>query len=210
MAMRPYVIRQGDYLSQLAFQHGFDADAVWNAPDNEALRRARPNRELLAPGDLLQIPVAPIEEPALEIGASNRYVARVPTVRVTLELGDEDRALANEPYRVEGLGRPISGQSDGSGHVEIEVPVTTREVHVALPGRGMVIPVQVGHLDPVETLNGVRQRLQHLGHYDLGGRPAEPEDDAVALRRFQRDRQLPATGELDDATRRALSQAHRS
>lgn len=210
MGMQPYVVRQGDYLTQLAFRHGFDAREVWNASQNEALRRLRPDPEMLAPGDVLQIPDTPAAGPALRIGAANRYVARVPKVRVSIELGDESRALANEPYRVEGLGAPITGRSDGDGRVHLDVPVTTREVHIALPERGVVIPVMVGDLDPLETLSGVRQRLVHLGYYDLGGRPAEAEDDLAAVRRFQRDRQLPITGEVDDATRRALSEAHRS
>jgi hypothetical protein len=210
MGMRPYVIRQGDYLSQLAFRRGFNADEVWSTGENEALRRVRPSPEMLAPGDVLQIPETPAEAPALRIGAGNRYVARVPTVKITLELSDEGRALANEPYQVEGLGRPLAGQSNGQGHVEFEVPVTTREVHVALPGRHLTVPVLVGHLDPIETRNGVRQRLDQLGYFHGIGQSAAAESDAAALRRFQQDHQLPVTGEVDDATRQALSGAHRS
>lgn len=39
--MEPRVIRQGDYLLQLAHAFGFDADAVWNDPQNEGIRRLR-------------------------------------------------------------------------------------------------------------------------------------------------------------------------
>lgn len=208
MSRRPYVIRQGDYLTRLAFRFGFDADEVWNAPENEALRRARPNREMLAPGDVLSIPDAPREGPALRVGSNNRYRARVPVVPVKLRLRDGDQALANEPYRVDGLPRPVSGQSNGQGEIELEVPVTSREVQVTLTNRHTTVPVRVGDLDPPTTGSGARQRLDHLGYYRT--QTNSPEDDARAIRLLQRERGLPETGELDPATRDALSQAHGS
>ena len=42
--MRPYVIRQGDYITKLAHQRGFDADAIWNDPKNQSLRERRTER----------------------------------------------------------------------------------------------------------------------------------------------------------------------
>jgi peptidoglycan hydrolase-like protein with peptidoglycan-binding domain len=92
--------------------------------------------------------------------------------------------------------------------VKVQVPVTAREVQVALPGLHMVVPVRVGHLDPPATTSGARQRLDHLGYHRPTG--AGPDDDARALRQFQRDHGLPETGEADEATRRALEDAHRS
>lgn len=208
MSRRPYVIRQGDYLTRLAFRFGFDADEVWSAPENEALRRARPNREMLAPGDVLSIPDEPREGPALRVGGNNHYRARVPVVPVKIRLRDGDHPLANEPYRVDGLPRSISGQSDGEGQIEFEVPVTSREVQLTLTNRHTVVPVRVGDLDPPSTASGVRQRLDHLGYNRT--QAVGPDDDARALRMLQRDHDLPETGEIDEATRSALSGAHGS
>jgi hypothetical protein len=210
MGTRPYVIRQGDYLTALAFRFGFDAQEVWGSADNEGLRARRPNPELLAPGDVLRIPDAPREGARVRIGTTNRYRARVPGVPIVLRLEDRGQPLADEPYRVEGLGAPREGRSGADGVVRFEVPATVREVRVVLPRRQAVVPVRVGHLDPIEERSGVRQRLEHLGYYfDMAGEPTR-ETDAVALRRFQRDRGLAATGELDDETRRALAEAHGS
>ena len=33
--MKPYVIKQGDYLLKVAHLRGFDPDAVWSDPKNE-------------------------------------------------------------------------------------------------------------------------------------------------------------------------------
>ena len=38
MTMRPYVIRQGDYMTQLAHRLGFDETEVWNHDKNSALK----------------------------------------------------------------------------------------------------------------------------------------------------------------------------
>ncbi|MBK8252388.1 MAG: peptidoglycan-binding protein [Polyangiaceae bacterium] len=208
MGMRPYVIRQGDYLSRLAFRFGFKADDVWNASENEGLRRIRSNPEMLAPGDVLQIPDTPERGPSVRIGGNNRYKAEVPKVQVSLHLTDEGRAMANEPYRVEGLARPITGQSNGEGRVEFEVPVTSREVMVHLPNRHTSVPVRVGDLDPPNTESGVLQRLDHLGYYRPNSE--SPDEGQNAIRRFQRDRGLPDTGELNEATRNAIMEAHES
>ena len=53
--MKPYVVKQGDYLLKLAHGLGFDADTVWNADENADLKAKRdPN--ILCPGDLLYVP----------------------------------------------------------------------------------------------------------------------------------------------------------
>ncbi len=53
--MKPYIVRQGDFLMKIAHAQGFDADVVWSDPKNEGLERTRdPN--LLHPGDLLWVP----------------------------------------------------------------------------------------------------------------------------------------------------------
>ena len=54
--MEPYVIRQGDYLLQVAHTFGFDADTVWNDDKNSDLARLRPDHNILRPGDILYIP----------------------------------------------------------------------------------------------------------------------------------------------------------
>ncbi len=54
--MQPYVIRQGDHLAHLAHKFGFDPQAVWQDGSNDELREARPDPNILCPGDVLYIP----------------------------------------------------------------------------------------------------------------------------------------------------------
>lgn len=201
--MRPYLVRQGDYLARLAHQRGFDAEEVWGHPSNRALRARRPSPEILAPGDILHLPEGPPPEgQTVQLHAENRYRARVPRVTLDIRLRgpNGENPFAGERYLVEGLGAPHEGSADGEGRVTLEIPVHVHEVHLIWERLGISMPVQVGHLDPLDEASGVRQRLDHLGHEELALEPA--------LRAFQRARGLPETGEIDEATRDALREAH--
>ena len=75
---RPYVVRQGDYLVKLGFVYGFDAEEVWNDAKNEEIRGRRPDHNVLAPGDIVYIPVKKKEGLPIIKGTTNHYVAKVP------------------------------------------------------------------------------------------------------------------------------------
>lgn len=52
----PYVVKTGDTIWTIARQHGVGWKALYNHPDNEALREKRPNPDQLFPGDVVMIP----------------------------------------------------------------------------------------------------------------------------------------------------------
>src|SRR5262245_20482030 len=103
--MKPYVVRQGDYLTKLAFVLGFDADAVWSDPKNAELTSAR-DRNLLHPGDVLWLPDRARRPLPIAAGAANKYVATITRTNIRLRFKGDKEPLANEPYVVEGLGAP--------------------------------------------------------------------------------------------------------
>ncbi|MFT3767398.1 MAG: peptidoglycan-binding domain-containing protein [Minicystis sp.] len=213
--MRPYVVRQGDYLLKLAFARGFDADEVWNDPKNADLKALRKDHRLLAPGDVVYVPEKEAEELPIQKGTTNRYVAKVPKVTLDLRFHDGDSPFANESYEVRGLGSPLQGTTDGEGRVSVKVPVHVAEVQVVFPDRRVAFPVRVGHLDPIEEPTGVRQRLQHLGFYEAAQADAPDwadldavERDRRAVTAFQTRHGLPSSGDMDDETRAALQKAH--
>lgn len=202
MTTRPYVVRRGDHLARLAHARGFDEHAAWERGENEELRARRSGGHLLAPGDVLALPEAEPALAAVRPHATNRYRARVPTVRVTARLEGLDGAAlpAGEPYTLEGLGRPREGAVGADGRVALELPIHVREVTLVFERLGVVIPVQVGGLDPHDAGSGVRQRLDHLGF--------EEPDLERALSAFQEREGLPSTGLPDEATLAALRRAH--
>jgi hypothetical protein len=212
---KPYIVRQGDYLGKLAYLHGFDADEVWNHERNTELRDLGRSPNILAPGDILYLPVKPKEGLSFTSGTSNRYRATVHKVKVSIVFKDDSRVLADEPYEVFGLGSEGSdGQTaerktDGDGRIELELPVTTREISIVFPRQNVSYEVRVGDMDPENELSGIKKRLANLG-FLVREIDSEAGDDQLsgAILAFQKKRGLPATGALDDATKKALKDEH--
>jgi Putative peptidoglycan binding domain len=211
-SMVPYVIRQGDHLSKLAARMGFDADTVWSAPKNANLRKLRPDPHVLCVGDILFVP-----EPKarawlpVQVGSANQFTASVPTVKVSLTLAQNGKAIANARCIVHGLLPPNELTSDGDGTLSFDAPAQLDYVTLEFPALSLVRRMHIGHLDPVEEPTGVLQRLRNMGYVSpvaqtLGG----DRGMALALKAFQQAQGLPATGQLDDATRDALADTHGS
>jgi hypothetical protein len=208
--LRPYVVRQGDTLAKLAYMRGFDATAVWNEAKNDRIRALRPDMDLLAPDDIVYLPQPRKSELAIVKGTTNRYVASVPKVTMHLVIHDEDgNPLVGEPYEIRGLGDPVPGAVGDGGAVTFDARITDREVTLVFTQRGLVYPVRIGDLDPIEETSGVRMRLEHLG-YLRSSNGEDPMATERAIAALQEAQTLAATGILDDTTREALRKAHGS
>ncbi len=212
----PHVVQQGEYLAKMAFVYGFDADQVWNDPKNADLKQKRPDPNVLAPGDVLQIPAAKKEGQPIRKGTTNSYSVNVPKVKVEFVFKDGDNPLANETCAVEGLGDPDPSapplSTDGGGKLSLDVPVTTRELFVNFPKQECLgVHFYLGNVDPESEGSGVNQRLVNLGFL-----PTYFDDDPdgaaqwvqKAVAAFQAESGLTPSGEMDEATQKALRDAH--
>ncbi|MEZ4407953.1 MAG: peptidoglycan-binding protein [Polyangiales bacterium] len=204
-----HVVRQGECLASIAHRHGFaNWQAIWEHPANTDLRLRRPNPNVIHPGDVLFIPE---REPITRRCATDRqhtFTVSRPRWRFRLKVADHTgEVLAGVGFalHVEGVD-PIEGAIDSDGMIDVEVPPWARVGRLTVLGEE--VTVQFGQLDPVSRVTGVQARLRNLG-YDPG-----PIDGVVgartrrALRRFQSDHGLDATGEPDAATRERLLAAH--
>jgi len=208
--MKPYVIRQGDYLARLAQTLRFDAAQVWNHARNEPLRTLRKHSEVLLPGDVLYVP-DPSDEPlAVEVGSGNSFRGNVARVELVVVSKDGNgRPRGGVKAWVHGLGAVREETTGGDGKLTLKVPVDTRKVSVVFEGDARVYQLRVGNLDPVEETTGVRQRLIALG-YLLDQLDADGAMLRDAIKRFQKTQGLTETGEADDAMRAKLRAVHRS
>ena len=215
--LQPHVVRQGEYLAKLAFVYGFDADKVWNDAKNADLKQQRPDPNVLAPGDVIQIPKAKKEGQPINKGTTNSYTVNVPHVKVDLIFRNGDQPLAGEECQVQGLGEPDPSAppltTDGGGKLSVDVPVTVREFFVVFPKmtERLAMHFYVGDVDPVSESNGVTQRLVNLGYlpayFDEDPDLAE-ERVKRAVAAFQAENGMDPTGDVDDAVRNALLQGH--
>lgn len=218
--MKAYIIGRGEDLRGIAARLGFDPDEVWNADENRELRERRHSPQVLAPGDVIFVPEAEQEDLAVTAKTTNEYVADVEylLVRVQLAAGGS-RPRGGEPYEVHGLREVITGTADGDGVIEVEVPAHARQVFLHFPDQGTTTRVRLGDLNPEDDDDGIRTRLFNLGYLPndemMGPRLARRQtpdqrrqDLADAVRHFQEEAGLDATGELDDATRAAIRERH--
>jgi type VI secretion system secreted protein VgrG len=210
-ATTPYVIRQGDYLDKLAFVLGFDASEVWNDPQNARLSELGRTPNLLQPGDVLNVPVTKREAQRFQVGSPNSYTADVPKVEVALVFRAPAGAIGLEAYVIEGAGAPLEGITEADGTLKVRLAVFLREITISFPRLDLIYAVRLGEMDPLDEVSGYRKRLANLGH--IRSHSAEIGDtlaDRAAILSFQERAGLPTTGEMDDATRVRLLDAHGS
>lgn len=225
-AMKPYIVRQGEYLTKIAFEQGFDADEVWGHEKNRDLKDRRKDPSVLCPGDVLAIPdSAPIGE-GLSLCSDNPYRAKVPNVELNVQFcGDDAGPLAAETcsVTVEGDGKSSKRSTDADGWLRLIVPGTCKSVEVTFERLGTTYVLAVGHLDPIDTTSGEFQRMSNLGKFDdaligwlgssLGGPSGEVEELQSMFREAVR-RNLASPGEddggvTDEAVRDHLAREHK-
>jgi N-acetylmuramoyl-L-alanine amidase len=209
--VRPYVVRTGDHLPALAHRLGFDADAVWNHPKNADLKKLRGSPNILCTGDVLYVPEpAPAAWISVPVGSTTRFTATVPRIALNLAFAIGGKAIANADCIVHGMPPPNRFTTDGDGKLALKVPVITQALTVEFPKVPLIRRVKIGHLDPISEPSGLVQRLRTLGYFSprTAVAPSDTEAIARAVSQFQKDQDLPVTGEVDDATRDALGKAH--
>lgn len=124
----------------------------------------------------------------------------------------EDEPRKDLAYRLEIGELTYEGKTDGDGILEQLIPPDAGTGRLILePGtpNETVLPLNLGHLDPIEDVSGVKQRLANLT-FPCGDDDELTPELAAALRAFQAKHGLDVTGELDDETRDAIKKAHAS
>ena len=202
------VVSAGDSIPSIAREHGHFWRTVWEHSDNAALRAKRKNPNILFPGDEVVVPAIVIKEVARPTEKRHRFVLRGEPVKFRLQLKDGDEPRAGEPYVLDVDGKLFQGTTDGDGWLEHWVPATAKSGRLQLQNGKETYPVNIGHLDPIDEVPGVQQRLNNLG-YNAG-----PEDGSMtdttraALSAFQTRNGLSTSGEIDEATRSKLASLH--
>ena len=204
--VRPYIVRQGDYVAKIAVQVGCGEDEIWEHPKNQPLKDSGRTRTVLAPGDVLCVPDDDALRRDVRLQSNNEYRCTIPRVKVRVVFKQDGQACGGRDYRVLDLGDAIEGRTDAQGALTCEVPVDTRSIRVVLLRPFVQFRVDVGHVDPVTASSGVRGRLRQLGYLS-----PEPDDvelseqaEQEALRAFQSARALEPTGEADETTQARL------
>jgi hypothetical protein len=205
-----HTVEQGEWIGSIAKEYGFyDWRKIYNAPENADLRRVRPEPNLLYPGDQVFIPPLDVRECSCVTDQLHTFLLKKPeTTKLIIIVKDEnDQPIGSKPYKLTTLdGKLYSGTTDANGKLEEEIPHDT--MVGVLEVQGYHYDVRVGHLDPIEEIMGVQERLTNIG-YDCSPIDGTLNDQTVlAITQFQEEMDLTATGELDDATREKLKEKY--
>jgi N-acetylmuramoyl-L-alanine amidase len=168
--MSDYTVQQGDCLSSIAADFGFiDYRVIYNHPKNAAFKAKRPNPNLIYPGDVLWIPdKEPKQSPAATATTTVFKVKAGPGTRLRVVLLDMERKpLAGRAYTLTVAGNDIKGTTGGDGMVDQPIPDDAASATLLLDDKGVTRDLELGKLDPIDTVSGYQARLKNLG-YDPG------------------------------------------
>ncbi|HZI16823.1 MAG TPA: peptidoglycan-binding protein [Myxococcus sp.] len=209
-----HIVKQGECLSLIARRYGFsDYKKVYEHPDNAALRKKRPDPDVLFPGDEVVIPELAGKAERLSTGRVSRFTAKRPKryLRLVLE-GEDGQPLGGKPFTLTVDGEVIEGTTDGEGAIDEQLPLQAS--HAELECEGLSWSLQLGHLNPLRDvpendISGAEARLLNLGYaFEPTGRMSTPFRSA--LRAFQHQHGVEAHGNLDAATLDKLKERHGS
>src|SRR5215831_12992442 len=161
-----HTVKQGEYLSKIARHYGFtDYHTIWDHAENATLKQKRQNPNVFFPGDLLYIPDTASKEVAGATTQRHRFQVQRPSLELRLVLEDmyeEPIAHAICELRVENQVDLLT--TDGQGRIDQTIPGTAERASLLIqdpqtPFQDVVIPIKIGHLDPVEEVSGQQARL---------------------------------------------------
>jgi len=205
-----HTIQPGDSISSLADQYGHFVQTIWDHPDNAELKELRQDMDILLPGDVVVIPDKVPKDETKADAQRHRFKRKgVPAV-FRMQVFSMDKPRANEYYRFIVDGQTRNGQTDSNGVLEQPVPPTAREGILIFDSDETRMRVLFGHLNPVDDLSGVQQRLRNLGYYRGAEDGQSSEALTAAISAFQSQVGLPPSGELDQATKDRLEEVHDS
>jgi hypothetical protein len=198
---------KGESVASLADATGHFPGTIWYHPENNKLRQLRDNMNILAEDDNVYIPELGFKAVPSATGLRHRFRrCGVPAIyRLQLLINGQPRKNLN--YRMEVEGLVIEDSTDDNGIIEVFVPPSTREIRLFVGSEETPRILEIGMLDPSDTIAGMQQRLRNLG-YDCPESGTLDENTRTALRSFQSDSEMIATGDPDTATISTLRRAH--
>jgi hypothetical protein len=197
-----YIVQQGDCLESIAFEANRSWQTIWNHPRNAALKKARGSPNILLPGDHVYIPELNLKTIGRPTDQLHVFVRKTLTSKLRFCIKQCGEPRKNEPYRLELDGKLSRGKTDGNGMIELVVPANAKTGTLTVGENRwtrVVIPIELGGMDPLTETVGIQKRLQQLG-FDC--EPSGQMDDATgaAIAALQKAENLEPTGELDQQT----------
>jgi N-acetylmuramoyl-L-alanine amidase len=214
-----HTVIQGEHLSGIAKKYGFSSyKTIWDHGQNAELKKKRQNPNVIFPGDELFIPDK--GEKVESRNTEKKHTFELKTEKLKLRLILEDlyeKPIANAKCELQIENDSTELTTDGQWKIEREIKPTDARVFLTIkdpqtPVNEVLIPIKIGHLDPVDEESGQQARLNNLGYFagPVDGN-SEAENKLMfqsAVEEFQCDHALVVDGKCGPATQARLKQVH--
>jgi hypothetical protein len=188
-----HTVEQGDCISSIAARYGFAWKTVWDDPLNSKLKQLRKDPAVLFPGDIVSIPDKDFATEQCATNARHKFVKQAEPTHIKIRFMLDGKPRAGIKYELQVAAWKFTGSTDADGFVKADIPPdASKGTLVLIDGTDRsVFELDFGTLDPIDTDDGVRERLSLLG-FDVGANLAD------AVRDFQTMEKLSETGVIDD------------
>lgn len=208
-----YIVKQGDCISSIAFNAGFFPETLWDHPNNRQLKESRKNGNVLQEGDTVFIPDKRTKEESRTTNEVYKFRLKNTPAQLRIQLMEFKKPLAGLPFSLKVGGKVVSepgDRTDSQGFVTCKIPPDARDgtLIVVDGSKTFEYDLQLGQLDPINTVSGLKQRLHNLGYYDGPINDLADEELANAIAEYQEDLGLEPTGSLDEQAKQQLRSKH--
>ena len=205
-----YQVKQGDCISSIAFENGFLPDTIWNHPNNAQLKVKRQDPNVLMPGDVVFVPDKRLKEISEPTSQVHKFICKLTPATLYLHLLNDGEPIANETFELDVDGKITDGITDGEGKLRVSISPNAKKgvLMVGEIGDQIKYDLNLGTLEPIDKVSGVKKRLYNLGYKvgSLNDQITEELEDAIF--EFEFDHQLTQTGKITETNRAKLKEIY--
>ncbi len=209
--MLEYIVKQGDCINSIAFKFGFFPKTIWDHTKNASLKELRKDPSILFEGDRVFIPEKDQKNEIAFFDKRNRFKMKGVPAKLCLKIFSYDNEeMKNASYKLEIGGNITEGKLSSNGVLNISIPPNIKKAKLIVEDDTNLITyiLNIGNLDPLETISGIQERLNNLG-FDCGMINGQFNSKmGEALKKFQKNHNLEITGKINKETKDKLKEVH--
>lgn len=210
-----WTVEAGDSIDSIAEQTGHFWQTLWDLPDNAGLKDARASRTVLLPGDKVTVPDIRQKQETRAVDLVHRFKRKGVPAEIKFQVQKTDGTGNPDCEYTLIVGKRVyKGKTDPDGMIHHYVSPSAKEAKLSVltdPKDPSIVSrwvMKVGHLQPLQTIEGMQSRLNNLG-YDCGKVDgAFGAKTQLALDRFLTALGLPIDEGYDEAAQDALRDCH--
>jgi peptidoglycan hydrolase-like protein with peptidoglycan-binding domain len=209
-----HLVEPGDTLSSIARQHGFTTHKVLKAhPENAALMKARPNPNVLNPGDEVFVPELETKTVDAATGQKHVFAAAGEQLVLRVKVLDLNREQLHDTCFFQDEFQTTIMPEKGEAY-EASINPRVRAARMRLTPANpdnppVLVDLDVGGLNTADNAQGQQDRLNNLGYFAGFSRTSIVTNQFTwAVEEFQVDHKLSVDGVCGPATQKELVKRH--